>query len=64
MTKLKISRTESVSSGTYNENGTLQEALRGRLLLQVIEAINEGCAAREAKKGDLEDKASSTTARH
>lgn len=41
-----------------------QEVPQSRLPLQVIGAINEGCAAREAKKGDLEDKAASTTARH
>ncbi len=64
MTKLKISRTESVWPGTYNENGMPQEVPQSRLPLQVIGAINEGCAAREAKKGDLEDKAASTTARH
>ncbi|MEW5865541.1 MAG: DNA methyltransferase [Bacillota bacterium] len=49
-TKIEITRTELVWPGKYNEDGTLKEVPRVNFPFQVIEAINQGRATREAKK--------------
>jgi len=46
----RITKTELVWPGKYNEDGTLKEVPRVNLPFQVIETINESRATREAKK--------------
>lgn len=49
---LKVTKTELVWPGKYNDDGTLREVPRINLPFQVIETINESRATREAvKKG-------------
>jgi len=48
---IRVSKTELVWPGKYNEDGTLREVPRVTLPFQVIETINESRASREAKKG-------------
>ena len=50
MAKIKITKTELVWPGKYNEDGTLKEVPRVNLPFQVIETVNESRATREAKK--------------
>lgn len=47
---LRVTRTELVWPGKYNEDGTLKEVPRVNLPFQVIERVNESRATREAKK--------------
>lgn len=54
MAKIKITRTELVWPGKYNEDGTLKEAARVSLPFQVIETIHESRTTREAKKSGVE----------
>jgi hypothetical protein len=51
---LRVTRTELVWPGKYNEDGTLKEAPRVSLPFQVIETVNETRATREAKKGGIQ----------
>jgi len=46
----RITKTELVWPGKYNEDGTLKEVPRVNLPFQVIERINESRATREARK--------------
>jgi DNA modification methylase len=46
----RITKTELVWPGKYNEDGTLREVPRVSLPFQVIERVNESRATREAKK--------------
>ncbi len=46
----RITKTELVWPGKYNEDGTLREIPRLNLPFQVIERVNESRATREAKK--------------
>src|SRR5574337_51180 len=50
MAKIKVTYTELVWPGKYDENGRRREAERARLPFQVIERINESRATREASK--------------
>jgi adenine-specific DNA-methyltransferase len=50
MAKIDITRTELVWPGKYNEDGTRKEVTRVNLPFQVIEAVNESRATREANK--------------
>ncbi len=47
---MRVTRTELVWPGKYNEDGTLKEVPRVSLPFQVIETVNETRATREAKK--------------
>src|SRR5713226_3508249 len=47
---LRVTKTELVWPGKYNDDGTRKEAPRVGLPFQVIETINESQATREAKK--------------
>ncbi len=47
---MRVTRTELVWPGKYNEDGTLKEVPRVNLPFQVIERVNESRATREAKK--------------
>jgi DNA modification methylase len=47
---LRVTRTELVWPGKYNEDGTRKEIPRVSLPFQVIETVNESQATREAKK--------------
>ena len=49
MAKIEITKTELVWPGKYTEDGTRRELPRVNLPFQVIEAINESRATREAK---------------
>ena len=51
---MRITRTELVWPGKYNEDGTLKEVPRVNLPFQVIETVNESRATREAMKGGLQ----------
>ncbi len=51
MARIKITKTELVWPGKYNEDGTLREVPRVSLPFQVIETVNESRATREARKG-------------
>ena len=51
---LRVTRTELVWPGKYNEHGTLKEQPRESLPYQVIETVNETRATREAKKGGIQ----------
>ena len=51
---MRITRTELVWPGKYNENGTLKEVPRVSLPFQVIETVNESRATREALKGGIQ----------
>jgi hypothetical protein len=51
---MRVTRTEPVWPGKYNEDGTLKEVPRVRLPFQVIETVNETRATREAKKGGIQ----------
>ena len=55
MAKIDITKTELVWPGKYNEDGTRKEVPRVNLPFQVIETINESRAAREAKKGGVQN---------
>ncbi len=48
-----VEKTELVWPGKYDENGALKEVPRVNLPFQVIEAVNETRATREAHKGRL-----------
>ena len=48
---MRVTRTELVWPGKYNEDGTLKEVPRVSLPFQVIETDNETRATREAQKG-------------
>lgn len=50
---LRVTRTELIWPGKYNEDGTLKEVPRINLPFQVIERVNESRATREAKKERL-----------
>jgi adenine-specific DNA-methyltransferase len=50
MAKIEITKTKLVWPGKYNEDGTLKEVPRVSLPFQVIEAVNESRATREAQK--------------
>jgi hypothetical protein len=50
---LRVTRTELVWPGKYNEDGTLKDVPRVRLPFQAIETVNETRATREAKKGGI-----------
>ena len=54
MARIDISRTELVWPGKYNEDGGLAEVPRVSLPFQVIEAVNESRATREAAKGGVQ----------
>jgi DNA modification methylase len=47
---IRVTKTELVWPGKYNEDGTLKEVPRVSLPFQVIETVNESRATREAKK--------------
>jgi len=47
---LRVTKTEIVWPGKYNDDGTLKEVPRVSLPFQVIERVNESRATREAKK--------------
>jgi DNA modification methylase len=47
---MRVTRTELVWPGKYNEDGTVKEVPRVSLPFQVIETVNESRADREAKK--------------
>lgn len=47
----RITKTELVWPGQYDEHGNLREVPRVSLLFQVIETINESRATREARHG-------------
>ncbi len=47
---MRVSKTELVWPGKYNEDGTRREVPRVSLPFQVIETVNESRASREAKK--------------
>jgi len=47
---MRVTKTELVWPGKYNEDGTLKEVHRVSLPFQVIETVNESRATREAKK--------------
>lgn len=47
---MRVTRTELVWPGKYNDNGTRKEVSRVSLPFQVIETINESRATRESKK--------------
>ncbi|MDY0020597.1 MAG: hypothetical protein RBT47_11400 [Anaerolineae bacterium] len=51
---MRVTRTELVWPGKYNEDGTLKEVPRVSLPFQVIETVNETRATREAKKGGIQ----------
>jgi DNA modification methylase len=51
---LRVTKTELVWPGKYNEDGTLKEVPRVSLPFQVIERVNESRATREAKKGGVQ----------
>jgi hypothetical protein len=51
---MRVTRTELVWPGKYNEDGTLREVPRVSLPFQVIETVNETRATREAKKGGIQ----------
>src|SRR5262245_22077490 len=48
--QVKVTRTELVWPGKYNDDGTRKEVPRVSLPFQVIETVNESQATREAKK--------------
>ncbi|MCX6064096.1 MAG: site-specific DNA-methyltransferase [Caldiserica bacterium] len=50
MAKIDITKTELVWPGKYNDDGTLKEVPKVSLPFQVIEAVNESRATREAEK--------------
>lgn len=52
---MRVTRTELVWPGKYNEDGTLKEVPRVSLPFQVIETVNESRADREAKKGGIQE---------
>ena len=54
MAKIDVTKTELVWPGKYEEDGTLKEAPRVSLPLQVIETVNESRAMREARKGGVQ----------
>ena len=47
---LQVSRTELVSPGKYNDDGTRKEVPRVSLPFQVIETVNESQGTQQAKK--------------
>ena len=47
---MRVTKTELVWPGKYNDDGTIKEVPRVSLPFQVIETVNEGRATREAKK--------------
>jgi len=49
---MRVTKTELVWPGKYNDDGALREVPRVNLPFQVIEAVNESRATREAKKTD------------
>ena len=51
---MRITRTELVWPGKYNDDGTLKEVPRVNLPFQVIETVNESRATREALKGGIQ----------
>ncbi|MBN1832824.1 MAG: site-specific DNA-methyltransferase [Deltaproteobacteria bacterium] len=51
---LRVTRTELVWPGKYNDDGTLKEVPRVSLPFQVIETVNESRATREALKGGIQ----------
>jgi DNA modification methylase len=51
---MRVTRTELVWPGKYNEDGSIKEVPRVRLPFQVIETVNETRATREAKKGGIQ----------
>ena len=52
MAKIKVTKTELVWPGKYNEDGTRREVERVNLPFQVIETINESRATREEDDRD------------
>ena len=58
---MRVTRTELVWPGKYNEDGTLKEVPRVSLPFQVIETVNESRATREAKKGRSSRRSSMST---
>ena len=50
MTKIDVTKTELVWPGKYNDDGTRRETPRASLPFQIIEAVNESRATREAQK--------------
>ena len=48
---MRITKTELVWPGKYNEDGTIRELPQTSLPFQVIERVNESRATREARKG-------------
>ena len=51
---MRVTRTELVWPGKYNEDGAFKEVPRVSLPFQVIETVNETRATREAKKGGIQ----------
>jgi len=51
---MRVTRTELVWPGKYNDDGTLKEVPRVSLPFQVIETVNESRATREALKGGIQ----------
>ncbi|MBM3853464.1 MAG: PD-(D/E)XK nuclease family protein [Verrucomicrobia bacterium] len=51
---MRVTKTELVWPGKYNDDGTRREVPRVSLPFQVIETVNESRATREAKKGGVQ----------
>lgn len=51
---MRVTKTELVWPGKYNEDGTRKEVPRVSLPFQVIETVNESRATREVKKGGVQ----------
>jgi len=51
---MRVTKTELIWPGKYNDDGTLKDVPRVSLPFQVIETVNESRASRDARKGGIQ----------